>query len=338
MSDRLFLDDQNAALEAKLRTAILNMTPLPEHELQDFEVSYVLSSTGSLLYFQVNYAYMHFALEHGARALLERAWAALPFDVTHYTAGLKIIVDLESMGQDDDRKEHILKMLVYVRMFLLIGPLVEKLRFLRNGWETAMAKSKDAPAGSRKEEFEKERAKIKVPDILELQLRDSETVWIVSKTDRVLVILAVNLDDKTDIALGRAFCQEFAETNRVPNSSFLPCKFSEPKDVPHDLRDRQLAVLPSVGFLTLTLTDDFVSNASEDRLYALAKPVMTFRNFFLYHLKQAKGYLHSRLRKRLDGWQEQLKSARRGARKGQEKRRLVSGKEFVPLPGRLSST
>lgn len=47
-----------------------------------------------------------------------------------------------------------------------------------------------------------------------LQLRNQEHCAIVPKEDRIIVILAIQMDDEQDVALGRAFCQEFAETNR----------------------------------------------------------------------------------------------------------------------------
>mmetsp|Transcript_96339 Transcript_96339/g.223389 ORF Transcript_96339/g.223389 Transcript_96339/m.223389 type:complete len:120 (+) Transcript_96339:602-961(+) len=102
--------------------------------------------------------------------------------------------------------------------------------------------------------------------------------------------------------------------------------------MPIDLRGAVPETLPNVGFLTLTLSDQAVKGASDERLQALARPVMTFRNFFHFHLKHAKSFLHSRLRKRLDTWQKQLVRARRDRRPGQELRRLATGKVFVPPP------
>jgi len=164
-----------------------------------------------------------------------------------------------------------------------------------------------------------------------------ETCWIVSKPDRVLVIVSVNLDDEVDVTLGRAFCQEFAETGRKPTDFSLPCSFNEPKEIPSDLRGITSEPLPNVGFLTLTLSDQCVRAAAEERLQALARTVMTFRNFFHFHLKHAKSYLHSRLRKRLDVWQKQLVKARRERRPGQELRRLATGKLFMPPPRESSA-
>jgi len=165
-----------------------------------------------------------------------------------------------------------------------------------------------------------------------LRVRCLESCWIICKPYRVLVILSISLEDEVDVALGRAFCQEFAETGRKPTDFSLPCTFNEPRDLPSDLRGESLESSPNVGFLTLTLSDQCVRGASEDRLISLAKPVMTFRNFFHFHLKHAKSYLHSRLRKRLDSWQEQLTKARRAPRQGQGVRRLATGRVFIPQP------
>ncbi|CAE8589976.1 unnamed protein product, partial [Polarella glacialis] len=128
---------------------------------------------------------------------------------------------------------------------------------------------------------------------------------------------------------------EFAETKMKATEFSLPCSFSESRNPPEEIRGLALnAAAPNVGFLTLTLSDQHVVGASQERLLALAGPVMTFRNFFNFHLKNTKSFLHSRLRKRLDSWQQQLNRARR--KRAQEKRRLISGKEFVP-PSRVGA-
>jgi len=114
------------------------------------------------------------------------------------------------------------------------------------------------------------------------------------------------------------------------SSGGLPCTFTEPKEPPNDLKDAALSSLPNVGFISFTISDQAVRGATEDRLHQLARPVMTFRNFFNFHLKNAKSYLHSRLRKRLDRWEDQLNRARRPSRRSQDERRLMSGKKFVP--------
>ncbi|CAK0800557.1 unnamed protein product, partial [Prorocentrum cordatum] len=217
------------------------------------------------------------------------------------------------------------------RTWLLIGPLVGRLQFLRDAAQRARQAAATAAPGDAAGAAA--RALGQPPPVVSLRVRRLETCWIVSKPDRVQVILSIHLDDEVDVALARAFCQEFAEANRNPQVGSLPCTFNEPKDTPIDLRELGSFRLPNVGFIAFTLSDQIVESATEDRLHSLARPVMTFRNFFNFHLKHAKSYLHSRLRKRLDGWQQQLNKARRAPRKGQEKvRRMASGREFRPPP------
>mmetsp|Transcript_60078 Transcript_60078/g.130300 ORF Transcript_60078/g.130300 Transcript_60078/m.130300 type:complete len:332 (+) Transcript_60078:71-1066(+) len=315
-SERLFLEDSCPTLVQKLTEKLVEKPndKIQEQDLQDFEVSYSLASEGSVLHFQVRYPFLSAVLRHGSQNLLERVWAGLPLKlkVEAQHGILNIAVNVQDLGEDIAARQSCAHLLASVRSWLFIGPLVERLRWLRD--EAKRSAGSTVPSAP--------------PALLGLQVRQLEVCWIVLKSDRVVVIIGVHLEDEADTALARAFCQEFAETNRRDSS--LPCLFSEPKDVPSDLRALSLEAVPNVGFLTLTLSDQAVLGMSDERLYALARPVMFFRNFFMFHLKHAKGYLHSRLRRRLDGWQQQLARARRVKSQGQEKRRLASGKEFVP--------
>merc|ERR1719330_397650 len=99
-----------------------------------------------------------------------------------------------------------------------------------------------------------------------LRVRRLETCWIICKPDRVLVIFSVHLEDEADVALGQAFCQEIADEstaqwiNGKPRDFSLPCSFSEPKDLPNDVKTLGLqpSSLPNVGYLTLSLSDQIV--------------------------------------------------------------------------------
>lgn len=310
--DRMFLEEVCPTLRDRLVQKLVDEPQIccPEQDFQDFEVSYSFSCEASSLQLQVHYPFLAQLLQKGSQALLERVWDGLPLRLRVHDGILDVTVDISSLGEDLTARQRCADLLAGSRMWLLIGPLVQQLRWLRD-----------------------QAASTAPPAMLSFQARNLETCWIVSKPDRVSVIFSMHLDDEVDVTLGRAFCTEFAETNRKANDFSLPCTFSEPKDPPIDLRDIQIANIPNVGYLTLTLSDQCVRGVSDDRLYALARPVMTFRNFFHFHLKHTKSYIHSRLRKRLDLWQQQLSRARRQPRRGQERlRRLKSGKVFDPAP------
>lgn len=317
-ADRLFLEDCSPALAAKLSAKLWEdpEAQLAEQDLQDFELGYFVRSEGSKLQLQVRYPFLTEVLRHGSQALLERVWAGLPLKLSLQGEFLDIALDTQALGEDVAARQRCARLLASTRIFLLIGPLVERLRWLREatqGIAAAPTAAKDASKA------------MTPPPPLEFRVRQTETIWIVVKQDRVLIILSVHLDDEVDVALGRAFCQEFAETNRIPNNFSPPCSFHESKDLPNDLRNTPPANPPNVGFLTLTLSDQSVRGASEERLHTLARPVMTFRNFFLFHLKHAKSYLHSRLRRRLNGWEHVLNLARRAPRLPQKRRPAPAG-------------
>lgn len=288
-----------------------------QHHLE--EVGYSISSEETLLRLSIRFPFLQEVLPFGSQALLERLWEGLPLSLSVDPGVLGVSVDVPALGEDMDARDRCLQHLLHSRIWLIIGPLVEKLHWLQSATSGGR---RNATVSANESE---------VPPVVTFHVRPLETCWIVAKVDRVLVIFTVHLEDEGDVALGRAFCQEIADTKMMKDSSGgLPCTFTEPKEPPNDLRDIALSSLPNVGFISFTVSDQVVRGASEDRLYQLAKPVMTFRNFFNFHLKSAKSYLHSRLRKRLDRWEDQLNRARRPSRRSQDERRLMSGKKFVP--------
>eukprot|EP00929_Paragymnodinium_shiwhaense_P102478 TRINITY_DN65675_c0_g1_i1.p1 TRINITY_DN65675_c0_g1~~TRINITY_DN65675_c0_g1_i1.p1 ORF type:complete len:375 (-),score=67.64 TRINITY_DN65675_c0_g1_i1:45-1094(-) len=345
-SDRLYLEDLNPTLVAKLTSVLCGATPLGDalhpQDVQDFEVTYYLrtdvdQSGSKTLSLDVRYPFLGPLLQEGSQELLEGMWGSMPVRLRTEelgTGSLGVDLDLTAAWQQDEatRKTYLV-LLASVRQYLLTGPLWQRLCRLRDAAANAKEAARAAPPGAAREAESAALAAAPQAAPAVLQVRHNETIWIVPKSDRVLVILGVQLDDDVDVTLGRAFCQEFAETNRGNTSNWQPpCSFNESKDMPTELRALPSAAVPNVGYLMLTLSDQQVLGANQERLLALARPVMNFRNFFLFHLKHAKSYLHSRLRKRLHGWETQLNLARR-TKRGQEKRRLASGKEFVRKDG-----
>jgi actin related protein 2/3 complex subunit 2 len=334
-SDRFFLEDTSSTLEERLNQKIFYNKDIAEHDVQDFEVSYAISSAENEVLIQVSYPYLESTLEKGSQSLLEHAWeglltsGALAVEKKVATDGpyhgslvLYVTINLERLVGDEAPKRCI-QQLASTRIWLLSGPLVERLRWLRDSTSTAKKNVTVSAEGQ-------------VPPLLKLQVRQGEDCWIVCKKDRVVIIFTVHLDDEVDVALGRSFCLEFAEAkSEALKSSFSDSRKDEP---PADLAGTQSSKAPNVGYLIFSLSDQVVRNATEERLISLAQPVMNWRNFFNFHLKMTKSYLHSRLRKKIETWQQTMKGARRAPRKGQEKRRTAQGKEFVQSAPAQNST
>lgn len=320
-SDRLFLEDTSSSLQQALETKLKKGKEIQEQDFQDFEVNYWVSSDEENLQFIIRYPYLQEVLPNGSQELLEHVWDGLPLSLKVEGGQLEVGVQMAALGEDMELRERCATQLLKTRVWLLIGPLQKRLMWLRDA--TATKKGGNSTVAST----------ATVPAPVMVQVRQLESCWIICKPDRILVIFTIHLDDEVDVALGRAFCQEFAETGRKASDSSLPCTFTEPKEPPADLRGMTTSFTPNVGYISMTLSDQCLRNATEDRVYDLARNVMTFRNFFNFHLKNAKSYLHSRLRKRLDGWQQTMNRAKRAPRKNQETvRRTMGGKQFTPAP------
>lgn len=346
-SDRLFLEDACPTLQQRIleeppqlaaRLAEDRATHIQDQDFQDFEVGYSLSSEGQELRLRVIYPYLGEVWGRGSQTLLDRVFAGLPVRCAQPSGEgeLLLSVDALALAEDEVARRRCAKLVASTRIWLLAGPLMERLLWLQGvsagagaGPGTAIAAIAAAAAAVRE-----------LPSPLHLQVRRLEDCWIVCKADRVLVVLSVHLEDEADVALGQAFCQEIADEstaqwiNGKPRDFSMPCSFNEPKDLPHDVKGLLPSSMPNVGYLTLALSDQLVRGASEERLLALARPVMTWRNFFQFHLKHTKSYLHDQLRRRVGLMVEQLGKAKRKPKTSL--RRLASGREFVP-PARAPS-
>lgn len=347
-SDRLFLDDVCPTLQQRIledpqllaaRLAEDGAAVIQDQDFQDFEVGYSLSSEGPQLRLRVIYPYLGEVWDRGSRSLLDQVFAGLPVRGVQVSGEGELIlaVDALVLAEDEARRRRCARLLASTRVWLLSGPLMERLVWLQGVTVAAASAAQRAAPGAA---IAAAAAAVgQLPDPWMFQVRRLETCWIICKPDRVLVVFSVHLDDEADVALGQTFCQEIADestaqwSNGKPRDFSLPCSFQEPKDVPHDIKGFPLASMPNVGFLTLTLADQIVRGVSEDRLLALARPVMTWRNFFHFHLTHTKSYLHNQLRRKVDGWQQKLGRAKRPPKRAQgNQRRLAGSREFAPTP------
>eukprot|EP00434_Breviolum_minutum_P014557 symbB.v1.2.012836.t1/scaffold887.1/size155094/3 len=234
MSDRLYLEETCPALQQVLQRLVDDPNvQLEEMDFQDFEVSFSIGLDADVLVLKVDYPYLSQVWQHGTEELLQQLWQGLPVRFALRDAGMNVAVEKAALGRlEASEAIRCVERLSCTRIWLLVGPLVRRLSWLRDAVRQGDAAAKKAPLNAQ----EARNAAIgKPPEPCMLQLRNQEFCAIVPKQDRIIVILSIQLDDDTDVALGRAFCQEFAETNRKGNEFSLPCECSEPNTGPFRL-------------------------------------------------------------------------------------------------------
>lgn len=124
-----------------------------------------------------------------------------------------------------------------------------------------------------------------------------ESIYIKPSFDRVTVIFSTIFKDETDKIFGKVFLQEFVDARRrsVQTAPQVLYSHNEPpldikSSVNHKSNENQ-------GFVTFVLFPRHLTKG--DRRDNCISHIQFFRNYFHYHIKCAKAYMHSRMRFRV---------------------------------------
>jgi actin related protein 2/3 complex subunit 2 len=79
-------------------------------------------------------------------------------------------------------------------------------------------------------------------------------------------------------------------------------------------------------FLSLTVL--FPRHLTPARREEVISHIQTFRDYFHYHIKASKAYIHSRMRRRTADFLQVLRRARPEAEEGAKERKTASGRTF----------
>lgn len=149
-------------------------------------------------------------------------------------------------------------------------------------------------------------------------LRSDTQVTLVPRDDGVTIIFAIDFQDKVDKVIARVFMQELADARRRVKSA-PPFKWST--NPPGELT---ITENPGIlGYASISVLKSHISGNKEDNVIAT---LIDFRTFIQYHLKCAKSYFHSRMRKRCTDLLKILNRAK--VKFGKSEKKTKSGKTF----------
>lgn len=165
-----------------------------------------------------------------------------------------------------------------------------------------------------------------------IHYRDEESFYVKAMADRVTVIFSTTFKEETDRILGKVFLQEFVDARRQPAIQNAPQVLYSAKEVPLELRGlvkqgfNQSGSSTDVGHVTFVLFPRHFNSAvtREDTV----SQIQMFRDYFHYHIKCSKSYLHSRMRARVTSFLKVLNRAKPEKKEEQREKKLVSGKTF----------
>ncbi|XP_050369622.1 actin-related protein 2/3 complex subunit 2A [Argentina anserina] len=148
-----------------------------------------------------------------------------------------------------------------------------------------------------------------IDPLLALVHRPKESYFLIPQAEKLTVVFPMRFKDSIDIALATSFLQEFVDARRTAGLNNAPyCIWSpipplELKGAP----DEALSV--NAGFVTFVILPRHVEGKKLDRtVWSLS----TFHAYVSYHVKCSEGFMHTRMRRRVESLIEALDRAKPG--------------------------
>ncbi|KAL5528668.1 ARC35 [Sanghuangporus sanghuang] len=164
-------------------------------------------------------------------------------------------------------------------------------------------------------------------ELMQIHYRDEEAIYIQAAPDRVTVFFSTVFREETDRIFGKVFLQEFVDARRLSSLQNAPQVLYSSKDAPLELRGvRGLKASEDVGYVTFVLFPRHFDKP--DIAYSTISHIQLFRDYFHYHIKCSKAYMHSRMRFRVSEFQKILNRAKMETVTSAD-RKTVSGRTMV---------
>jgi len=152
-------------------------------------------------------------------------------------------------------------------------------------------------------------------------LRGDTTVFLCPLADRCTVIFEVNFQVKMDQVIANVMLKEFVLTRKGIQRA-PPCAWDQ--NPPAELKE--FGVTQNKGCLGYMSFAILKSHVEKGRQEAVVAVLQTFRTYLQYHIKMAKSYFHSKMRKRVAELIKVLNRARLPDLKKEKK--TIQGKTF----------
>jgi len=313
----LLLDYQNVLIESLLKDRFsTDASPSSiDQVVSDFDnVTFHISTPESKSKIIISIAVKCFPelLKYGADAVLQREYGPL---IVQPEQGydFSIEVDLENLPASAEEREELVSRISLLKRNAMAAPFEQAFdEFAKLAEEASHYTSERPPQGVA------EGGELRV-----IHYRDREAIYIKASFDRVTVIFSTVFSDETDRIYGKVFLQEFVDARRRAIQSAPQVLFRN--DPPLELQGISglQAGKGEVGYITFVLFPDHL--AAKRREHVISH-IQTFRDYFHYHIKASKAYIHSRMRRRTADFLQVLRRARPETE--EKERKTASGRTF----------
>ncbi|XP_062096444.1 actin-related protein 2/3 complex subunit 2A [Humulus lupulus] len=223
---------------------------------------------------------------------------------------LTLKLNLSKLPPDEEYKHAILIKVASVREVVLGAPL----RLILKGLGSRMSANN-------------------IDRLVALVHRSKESFFLVPQAEKVTVVFPMRFKDSIDIVLATSFLQEFVEARRTAGLNSAPLCLWSPTP-PLELKGAPAEALSAnAGFVTIVIFPRHVEGKKLDRtVWSLS----TFYAYVSYHVKCSEGFMHTRMRRRVESLIQALDRAKPNADNSKKTGNSASFKRLSLKEGRAS--
>ncbi|KAM0375510.1 hypothetical protein ACHAPY_008007 [Fusarium culmorum] len=330
----LLLDYQNVLIQSVLTERFSGAPPASiDQTVSDFDgVTFHISTpeTKTQVLLSIQIRCFPDLVKYGAEEVLQREYGDY---VTAVEPGydFSVLVDLENLPESKEERNELALKFALLKRNAMAAPFEQAYKehyALKE--EASKFTSEDAPQGIR------EGGEVKA-----IHYREEEAIYVKASHDRVTVIFSTVFREETDRVFGKVFIQEFVDARRRAIQNAPQVLFRN--DAPLELQGVpgiQNTGSGDIGYVTFgkrekllrleAFTDRiivlFPRHLTPQRMTDVISHIQTFRDYFHYHIKASKAYIHSRMRKRTADFLQVLRRAR--PENEEKERKTASGRTF----------
>ncbi|KPM41794.1 Actin-related protein 2/3 complex subunit 2 [Neonectria ditissima] len=320
----LLLDYQNVLIQSVLTERFSGAPPAHiDQTVSDFNgVTFHISTpeTKTQILLSIQIRCFRDLVQYGAEEVLQREYGQYVAPVEP-GFDFSVMIDLEDLPESkgmgvclsQDRDALALKLALLKRnaMAAPFEQAYEEHYQLKE--EASKFTSEEAPQGVR------EGGEVKA-----IHYREEEAIYIKASHDRVTVIFSTVFREETDRVFGKVFIQEFVDARRraIQNAPQVLFRNDPPLEL-QGVPGVQNTGTGEIGYVTFVL---FPRHLTPQRMADVISHIQTFRDYFHYHIKASKAYIHSRMRKRTADFLQVLRRAR--PENEEKERKTASGRTF----------
>ncbi|KKY37070.1 putative arp2 3 complex 34 kda subunit [Diaporthe ampelina] len=272
----LLLDYQNVLIQSVLTERFSGAVPVNiDQTVSDFDgVIFHISTPEAKTKIQVSIQIKCWRdlVKYGAEQVLNREYGeyVVPPEPGY---DFSVTVDLENLPAEKEARDELVKKISLLKRNAMAAPFehaYEEHYKLKE--EASKFTSEEAPQGVREG-----------GEVMSIHYREEEAIYVKASHDRVTVIFSTIFREETDRVFGKVFIQEFVDARRRAIQNAPQVLFRT--DPPLELQGVPGVQNSSTGEIGYRMPD-------------VISHIQTFRDYFHYHIKASKAYIHSRMRRR----------------------------------------